>query len=357
MLSPKARTYARLLKASILGLICLTVILICGGGIYQQVSLRRDRHLNPMPGRRIDVGGYRMHLYCVGSGSPAVILESGLGDTWLAWYKVQPEIAEFTRVCSYDRAGMGWSDSSPKSRSATAIAEEFHHLLQNAGVPPPYILVGHSLGGIYVRMFATLYHSDTAALVLLDSVTPYQDNLLPSWLAKYNEKYLREQTLKQDTMFLGLPRLMGWCGNGPAAIRNALRTVDCRISPWKEHLAEYDAREQSSEQVAKASPLGDLPLVVISEDPDKPIAAPGAGLPLTMAREFSEHWNLLQKGLTHISDDSCRIIAKGSGHNIQDEKPDLVTGVVRELVQQVRAPVTGRFAKVSTELRRFNCVF
>ena len=225
------RRYVHSLLVWIVAALCLIVVLACAGAVYQWAALRRDRRLNPMPGQLVDVGGYRMHIYCTGQGSPTVILDAGLGDTWLAWYKVQPLIARFTRVCSYDRAGMGWSDPSPKPRTVEVMARELHRLLRNAGVGPPYVLVGHSFGGMVVRMFAGLYRDDGAAVVLVDSVSPDQDQLLPRQLEKSNAYFLRDQTLKQDTMLFGLPRLMGWCGNGPSAIRSALRTVDCRVGP------------------------------------------------------------------------------------------------------------------------------
>lgn len=349
------KVQARPVMALFAAVVSLALILICAGIVYQQVSLHRDRRLNPMPGQLVDVGGYRMHLFCLGSGSPTVILESGLGDTWLAWYKVQPDIAKFTRVCSYDRAGMGWSDSSPKPRNALAIAEELHRLLQKAGVPGPYLLVGHSLGGMYVRMFATLNREEVNALVLVDSVTPNQDDRLPSWVGTYNDRYLRGQTLKEDAMFFGLTRWMGWCGNGSPEIQPMMRTVDCRVGPWNEHLAEYSARQENSDEVSKAAPLGNLPVVVMSEDPEKPITAPGSGLSLQMAQEFSQDWNMLQSSLTHISTDSCRLIAKGSGHNIQTEQPDLVTAVVRNMVEHFRASTVAQSAPVTAVLQQFGC--
>ena len=111
-----------------------------------------------MPGQLVDVGGYKMHIDCTGQGSPTVILESGLGDTYISWHKVQPQIAQFARVCSYDRAGLGYSDSSPRPRTSRIFAEELHTLLHNAGISgPPYILVGHSMGGFDVRLYASLY--------------------------------------------------------------------------------------------------------------------------------------------------------------------------------------------------------
>lgn len=214
---------------------------------------------------------------------------------------------------------MGWSDPSQKPRTAKVIAEELYRLLQNARVAGPYVLVGHSLGGIYVRMFASLYRDETSALVLVDSVVPHQNRRLPRSVTTYNNHFLRVQTWKEDTMFFGLPRVMGWCGNGPVEIRSELRTVDCRTGPWKEHMEEYDAHEESSDQVEKAGPLGDLPVVIISEDLPK-----------------ANVWNVLQASLLQISTDSCRIIAKGAGHMIPMERPDLVSSVVRDLVDHLR---------------------
>lgn len=314
------------------------VLLLCAGAVYQWEELRRDRRLNPMPGRLVDVGGYRLHIDCTGEGSPTVVLESGLGATWLAWYRVQPLLAPFTRVCSYDRAGMGWSDASPKPRTAKVIAEELHRLLQNAGIRGPYVLVGHSLGGMYVRLFARLYPEEASALVLVDSSVPHQFQRLPAELTTYNNRFLRAQTWKEDTMFFGLPRLLGWCGDGPAEIRSALRAVDCRMGPWKEHMAEYEANDTSSDQVVAAGPLGNLPVAVISEDMS------GRG------------WNRLQAGLVQISTDSCRMIAKGAGHDIPTERPGLIAGVVGQLVEQLREPQPARSGAITDLLRPFDCV-
>jgi len=122
------------------------------GVLYQSVAVSRDRSRYPAPGKLVDIGGYRLHIYCLGHGSPAVILDSGLGDSFYSWRKVQPQMAEFTEVCSYDRAGFGYSDHSPLPRRSQVFAEERRKLLINASVPPPYVLVGHSL--------ACLIHQD-----------------------------------------------------------------------------------------------------------------------------------------------------------------------------------------------------
>ena len=155
------------------------LILAIAGAIYEKISEARDRRFNPMPGRLFDVGGYKMHIDCVGEGSPTVILESGLGDTYVSWRKVQPQIAQFSRVCSYDRAGLGYSESTSRPRTSKVMAQELHSLLQAAAVAPPYVLVGHSMGGFTVRLYASLYRNEVAGMVLVDASHPDQENRFP----------------------------------------------------------------------------------------------------------------------------------------------------------------------------------
>ena len=124
---------------------------------------------SPAPGLMVRVGDHRLHLYCSGRGEPTVILDSGLGGNSLDWVSVQPGVAEYTRVCTYDRAGYGWSELGPLPRTSKRIAEELHTLLERAGVAGPYVLVGHSFGGYNVRLFASHYPEKTAGVILLDS--------------------------------------------------------------------------------------------------------------------------------------------------------------------------------------------
>src|SRR5579885_2054739 len=128
----------------LLGFVLVVLVAAVAGFIYENVAEARDRRFNPMPGRLVDVNGSKMHIFCVGQGSPAVILDSGMGDTYLSWRKVQPQIAGFTQVCSYDRAGLGYSDRTTEPRTSQVIAKQLHALLQAAGIAPPYVLVGHS---------------------------------------------------------------------------------------------------------------------------------------------------------------------------------------------------------------------
>src|ERR1700691_2336881 len=163
--NPPARHWIRIILRSLL---VLVIALAAAGFLYENISEARDRRFDPMPGRRVDVGGYQLHINCTGEGTPVVVLDSGLGDSYVSWIKVQPQVAKFTQVCSYDRAGLGYSDNSPRRRTSKVMAEELHTLLHNAGVEPPYVLVGHSMGGYNVRLFTSLYRSEVVGMVLVD---------------------------------------------------------------------------------------------------------------------------------------------------------------------------------------------
>ena len=157
------------------GFVCLVIALLLIGTIYQFISSKIDENAYPPPGKLVDIGGYRLHINCTGEGGPAVILDSGLGGNSLEWTLVQPKLAKFTRVCSYDRAGQGWSDESPLIRTSQNIVDELHTLLHKAEVPEPYILVGHSSGGINMRLYASYYPNEVAGVVLVDSA--HEDQL------------------------------------------------------------------------------------------------------------------------------------------------------------------------------------
>src|SRR5437899_547203 len=145
------------------------VVAALSGATYQWLATRKDLALTPPPGRRVDVGRHRLQLWCTGAGAPAVILDSGLGGSSAEWGDVQPEVARFTRVCSYDRAGMGYSDPGPSPRTARRIASELATLLGRSGIAGPVVLVGASIAGFNVRVFAADHPERAAGLVLVDA--------------------------------------------------------------------------------------------------------------------------------------------------------------------------------------------
>jgi pimeloyl-ACP methyl ester carboxylesterase len=175
----------------------------------QAVSFFRERSAFPMPGRLVDVGGYKMHIYCTGEGSPAVILHSGLGDSFISWQNAQPQIASYVRVCSYLRAGMGYSEANPRPRTSIVFAEELHQLFHNAGIAPPYILVGHSMAAYNIQLYASLFKSDVAGIVFVDGCHPDQLKRFPRALDAVNPEWIRQGRLLEFTVPIGMPRLLG----------------------------------------------------------------------------------------------------------------------------------------------------
>jgi pimeloyl-ACP methyl ester carboxylesterase len=323
--SAPARPWFRRIVIGVL--ICL-LALAFAGMLYENFSEARDRRSNPMPGKLFDVGGYKMHIDCRGQGSPTVILESGLSDTFISWRKVQPQIAQITRVCSYDRAGLGYSDSSRQARTSNVMATELHALLHAADIAPPYILVGHSLGGFTVRLFASLYRNELAGMVLLDASHPDQENRFPPELKNMEGTWLREAEFIEYTTPFGIPRLIGLCDDEPAQ-----RAAECNWHTAREGVAEMKAFPESAAQTAATGSLGDMPLAVLSHDPDKP----SADLPPDLARPTNDAWEKMQEELSHLSTRGTQTIAKNSAHYIQIDRPDVVIEAVGNVVQQARA--------------------
>jgi pimeloyl-ACP methyl ester carboxylesterase len=321
------RAQSHWLRNIFIGAAALAALTAVAGAIYQAISSARERRAHPVPGQLVDVGGYRMHIYCLGRGSPTVILDSGLGDSYISWEKVQPAIAQFTRVCSYDRAGLGYSDSIPGPRTSEVMAEELHELLHNAGIAPPYIMVGHSMAGYNVHLYASVYPLEVAGMVLVDASHPEQEKRFPQAVSDLDKSWIREEEFLEFSMAFGLPRLLGFCGDTAQ-----IRAVDCNFHSVREGVAELKAFPISAAQAATAGSLGDLPLAVLSHDP----AVPQPDFPADLVKPVNDAWRQMQDELSHLSTRGTHQIAKNSGHYIQLDRPDLVIAAVRIVLSQAR---------------------
>jgi pimeloyl-ACP methyl ester carboxylesterase len=171
--------FNRCLRTVGIATLLLIAVFLLIGYLYHLISTKIDDYNYPPPGKMVDVGGFQLHINCTGKGKPTVVLEAGIASSSLDWALVQPEIAKFTSVCSYDRAGMGWSQESPNPRTSMYMIEELHTLLKNANIPGPYIFVGHSFGGINVRLYASRYPDEVFGLVLVDSSHELQHKKFP----------------------------------------------------------------------------------------------------------------------------------------------------------------------------------
>jgi pimeloyl-ACP methyl ester carboxylesterase len=169
--SNTSRRNIRRIGKALLGLVGALLVLAVAGAIYQAIATKLAERAYPPPGEMVDVGGYRLHINCVGQGSPTVVLDAGSGGFSAQWVRVQREVSDTTRVCAYDRAGMGWSEMGPEPRDAKQISSELHTLLTKAGIDRPYVLVGHSFGGMYMQTYAARYPEEVAGVALVDSPT------------------------------------------------------------------------------------------------------------------------------------------------------------------------------------------
>ena len=271
-----------------------------------------------------------MHLYCTGNGQPTVVLEAGGGDDWLIWQRVQPEVAKITRVCSYDRAGTGWSEPQPGARDAKTIAGQLHALLEDSGERAPLVLVGASVGGLYVRQFAAVYPGTVSGIVFIDTSTPEQIQAIPGsgYSAELIEQKHREVAIEWVKELSGWTRLSGDCKAQPEpgleAYQRLADAETCRPSYARRWRGEADQFWHSAEEVAQARCCSDIPILIISQDPENPHSAQPVSIrPI---------WNALQEHLKALSPNSSRIIARGSGHHVMIDRPDVVIGAIAQLV-------------------------
>lgn len=320
--------------AAIVGVLGALVILCA---LYNLAAAAVLKRRYPPLGRTYDVGGHAMHLYCAGKGAPTVLLESGLGDDLIYWQKVQPEVAKTTRVCSYDRAGLGWSDGQPGARDARHIAQQLHALLQAAGVSGPIVLVGASAGGFYVREFAGEFPHDVAGIVFADSSVPEQVRALSygAWTAEKARQMHRDAMWDLVRQSTGWARLTGKCTGdvekGLESFAGQARAEACRPAYARAGLGEWDEFWNSAEQAAQAHCCGSVPLLIISQDPDRP--KPGWSAEALAAQPI---WNGLQESLKKLSPLGRRVIARGSGHHVMIDRPDVVIAGIRQVVTDVR---------------------
>src|SRR5256886_7262788 len=188
------------------------------GGSYETIQEQVDRSTTAMPGHLVDVGGRRLYVQCSGSGSPTVVLVSGLAETsvyWGGW--IAPAVAQNTTVCAYDRAGQGWSDPPASPQDGSAVATDLHTLLANAQIPGPYVLVGHSTGGAYARVFAARYPDQVAGMVFLDSQPNEAFTGLPDFPSRYS-LISRASALFPSLARLGVFRLVNQFAADPLPV-------------------------------------------------------------------------------------------------------------------------------------------
>ena len=289
------------------------LIATLSGAVYQWLATRRELAATPPPGHLVDIGGYRLHLWCTGDGAPAVILDAGLGGTSAGWGFVQPEVARFTRVCSYDRAGMGYSDPGPSPRTARRIARELAELLARSGIGGPVVLVGESIAGFNVRMFASDHPERTAGLVLVDASHEDDVHEVPG-MARFVPLLST----------IGVFRLLGVSFGqrveslAPSVQRYAQATR-FRATGYRAAADEVMHIGETVSEIRNTRRKLTIPVLVV-----------------TGARGADENWRRLQQDESSLSERGCLITAQQSGHVIPIDQPAVVVGAIRTVVEIAR---------------------
>jgi pimeloyl-ACP methyl ester carboxylesterase len=297
-------------------LLVLTVAVILSaisGAAFQAFADRRGLSQFAPPGKLVNVAGRLMHLYCTGEGAPTVILEHGLGLLSSEWALVQPRLAKFTRVCSYDRAGYAWSDPGPDSRTSGRIAEELHQLLSISGISGPYILAGHSFGGFNVRVFRSRHPEEVVGVLLVDSSQEDQVALMPEVL-KRAESQLNSPVL-MALIRLGFarwgPTLLPNPQGLPPAIAAATSELTKQTRFWKVGGSEYSSFEESAVEARASGSLGDLPLIVLTAGRIQAFQGNWVSAEMKAANEefHDKVWvPVLQTRLAHLSSRSKQLV-------------------------------------------------
>jgi len=291
----------------------LLLIAALSGATYQWLATRKELAATPPPGRLVDIGGYRLHLWCTGDGAPAVILDAGLGGTSTGWGFVQPEVARFTRVCSYDRAGMGYSDPGPSPRTARRIASELAELLARGGITGPVVLAGESIAGFNVRVFASDHPERAAGLVLVDASHEDDAHEVPG-MARFVPLLST----------IGVFRLLGVSFGqrveslAPSVQRYAQATR-FRAAGYQAAADEIMHIGETVSEVRITRRKLTIPVLVV-----------------TGARGADENWRRLQQDEASLSDRGCLITAQQSGHVIPIDQPKAVVEAIRTVVQVAR---------------------
>jgi len=352
-------TLRRTALRALASIVVLVVILGVIGFTYEQLGRNREAQHRFRVGRAVDIGGRTLNIDCSGEGSPTVILLPTRFGGDGGYIKVRPEVAKFTRVCWYDRAGEGWSDPPPAPPTSASISSDLHELLHRARVPGPYILVGHSIGGDFARIYAGRFPAEVAGLVLLDSASPDQ-NEPPIMLARINRMpiFVRELLCWSMPVASRFGLIRFFMRNDPidvppqsgdlGAITQTLRGQQVKYAQTQNAQACAATHNGSikrqggsgdpeiDDAARRVNNLGNMPIIVLTGDQYwKPDDDPVAAQQIT---EFHETWvHQLQPALAHLSTQGRQIVLPNSDHGIPDQAPDAVIDAIHDIVLDARS--------------------
>ena len=313
----------RLVKRILLSLASVLLIAALAGASYRWYADRNDIASTPPPGQLVDAGGHRLHIWCSGPvdpSTPTVIIDSGLGGGAFSWARIIPEVAKFAQVCTYDRAGMGYSDSGPTPRRSSQIASELAALIENSDISRPVILVGFSIGGYNTRIVASERPDLVAGLVLISPSNEGGAKRRAEAGIPPSTPPAALRMLLRAAVPLGIPRLLGLTfatppERAPPEVREYVRATIYRASRYYAMGDELDAAGQSGLDVAAARRPLTIPLVILSPGRDDPRS--------TISRE-------LDADVVTLSSRGCQVVVEGAGHGIGNN--EIIIQAIRDTV-------------------------
>lgn len=327
-----------------------TSLLILVAGFLWNVAVATWQHKrNPVPGAFYSVGGTLMHIDCRGTGSPTLVLEAAASAPWSEWRNVEPALSRITQVCAYDRAGHGWSPPRSGPRDAVTIVRELHSLLDQAGVKRPFVLAGHSAGGLYVREYSREFPTGLAGVALIESSSPRQIDELPGFRKGYEQdKADAKRELWEDRLrvWFGWERLTGNCRVSSKDFGGWTGQYDsmaCRPAFVDTDECELNYFEESSKQAGRLASFGRIPLLVITRDPNLRDGMTARGLAQIPV------WQAEQEMSKSLSPLSWRVIARNSGHMVPHDRRDLIIAELTRLIGYLRGGPEPAFGSTTTE--------
>ncbi|MFD1547734.1 alpha/beta fold hydrolase [Nonomuraea guangzhouensis] len=327
----------RLLRRALAAVTLTTAAAGIASAAYQTWGSQRDRRRYPPPGRMVDIGGRRIHLWEAGEGSPTVVIVPALGEPCLDFAPLLPDLASETATVVFDRAGLGWSDPAWSPMAHVDAAGDLHTALHRAGIEPPYILAGHSMGGWVLRLFASAYPDEVAGMVFIDSSHPDQADRIRG----YHWRTLKYAMMRRSKWY-GVRRLLVDLGvasspsyDGPAEYADARVALEFGDRQRRTSWWELALRVQIGAAVSRrAGTLGDIPVTVLTCSEDNPDAT--TEKERAYARWHFGVWYPLQADLASLSTDSKHIVAENAGHYIHHDQPELVVDAILDLVRRTR---------------------
>ncbi len=305
-------------------------LLLLGVG-YQQWGEARDAKLHPAPGRLVSVGQNKLHIWCIGTGSPTVVMISGGGTPAVALYPAQIQIAKFTRVCSYDRAGLGWSEPATKLMDLAAVVAEMEELLTTMGVTGPIVLAPQSFGGLIALSYAAKNPDRVAGAVFIDASEPeLYFRAIPPTVAEFERKDMLWQIAwRLGIIRAGIPYAApDWIKDWPPEIKAQFFVV------WSRSMAGYTS---DFADVATLTPRSQIPVASVNSFGNKPVIVLRHGRTDEWSLAATEaDWPAAQMKLAKLSSAGRLIVAKNNGHPIAEENPELVASSVKTVVRLIR---------------------